>query len=96
MLHADLAAPPSLPGLAAAVGMGPHALLRAFRAAYGLPPHAYLIDVRVRRARALLDHGMRPAAVAAEVGFTDQAHLTRHFKRAIGVPPGAYLLGRTA
>lgn len=96
ILHAGLAAPPSLPRLAAAVGMGPYALLRAFRATYGLPPHAYLIDLRVRRARTLLDHGMRPAEVAAAVGFADQSHLTRHFKRAVGVPPGAYLLGRTA
>jgi transcriptional regulator GlxA family with amidase domain len=31
-----------------------------------------------------------PALVAAEAGFADQAHLTRHFKRVVGVPPGAY------
>ena len=69
---------------------------RAFRAAYGLPPHAYLTNLRVQRARELLDAGLRPAEVAAHVGFTDQAHLTRHFKRVVGVPPGAYALGRTA
>ncbi|MFD0477746.1 helix-turn-helix domain-containing protein [Nonomuraea thailandensis] len=28
--------------------------------------------------------------MAAEVGFTDQAHLNRHFKRVVGVPPAAY------
>jgi AraC-like DNA-binding protein len=32
--------------------------------------------------------------VAVEVGFADQAHLTRHFKRIVGVPPGAYQRGR--
>jgi AraC-like DNA-binding protein len=96
LLHARLATPPSLEELAAAVGCGPFALLRAFRAAYGLPPHAYLNNLRVQRARALLDGGLRPADVAAEVGFADQAHLTRHFKRVVGVPPGAYALGRTA
>ena len=96
LLHARLSAPPSLEELAAAVGTGPFALLRAFRAAYGLPPHAYLTNLRVQRARALLDQGGRPAEVAARVGFSDQAHLTRHFKRVVGVPPGAYVLGRTA
>jgi AraC-like DNA-binding protein len=25
-----------------------------------------------------------------QVGFADQAHLTRHFKRVVGVPPAAY------
>ncbi|MDN3350997.1 AraC family transcriptional regulator [Actinomadura sp. DC4] len=96
LLHERLTAPPSLEELAEAVGAGPFALLRAFRAAYGLPPHAYLTNLRVQRARELLDAGLRPAEVAARTGFTDQPHLTRHFKRVVGVPPGAYLLGRTA
>jgi AraC-like DNA-binding protein len=38
----------------------------------------------------LLDGGLAPALVAAEAGFADQAHLTRHFKRVVGVPAGAY------
>ena len=96
LLHARLADPPSLEELARAVGSGTFALLRAFRAAYGLPPHAYLTNLRVQRAREMLDSGLRPAEVAARAGFTDQAHLNRHFKRIVGVPPGAYLLGRTA
>lgn len=96
LLHARLVDPPTLEELAAAVGSTPFALLRAFRAAYGLPPHAYLTNLRVRRAREMLDAGGRPADVAARTGFTDQAHLTRHFKRVVGVPPGAYLLGRSA
>jgi AraC-like DNA-binding protein len=90
LLAARLADPPSLDELAAAAGMGPFALLRAFRAETGLPPHAYLNQLRVRRARGLLDGGLAPAEVAARTGFADQAHLTRHFKRVVGVPPGAY------
>jgi AraC-like DNA-binding protein len=96
ILHERPADAPSLGELAAAVGIGPFALLRTFRAAYGLPPHAYLTNLRVQRAREMLDSGLRPAEVAVRVGFTDQAHLTRHFKRIVGVPPGAYLLGRAA
>lgn len=96
LLHARLTSPPSLEELASAVGTGPFALLRAFRAAYGLPPHAYVTNLRVQRAREMLDAGLRPAEVAARAGFTDQSHLTRHFKRIVGVPPGAYALGRTA
>jgi AraC-like DNA-binding protein len=85
-----LADPPSLDDLALVTGMSPFTLLRAFRGETGLPPHAYLNQVRVRLARRLLDGGMAPAEVAAEVGFADQAHLTRHFKRVMGVPPGSY------
>ncbi len=96
ILHDHLTVPPTLEQLAAAVGVGPFALLRAFRAAYGMPPHAYLTNLRVQRAREMLDAGLRPAEVAANAGFSDQAHLTRHFKRIVGVPPGAYLLGRAS
>ncbi|HKB29229.1 MAG TPA: AraC family transcriptional regulator, partial [Streptosporangiaceae bacterium] len=94
ILDERLTDPPRLAVLAAAVGASPFSLLRAFRAATGLPPHAYLNQRRVRLARDLLGRGVRPAEVAARVGFADQAHLTRHFKRIVGVPPGAYQRGR--
>ncbi|WP_327085816.1 AraC family transcriptional regulator [Nonomuraea sp. NBC_01738] len=90
LLRERLADPPSLEELALAVRARPFPLLRAFKAETGLPPHAYLTSQRVRQARELLDLGRPAAQVAAEVGFTDQAHLTRHFKRIVGVPPAAY------
>ena len=90
LLHERLIDPPSLAELAAMTGLSQFALLRAFRAQTGLPPHAYLNQLRVRRARLLLDDGRPPAEVAAQIGFADQAHLTRHFKRVVGVPPAAY------
>ncbi|MGN9839435.1 AraC family ligand binding domain-containing protein [Nonomuraea sp. H19] len=90
VLHGSLVDPPTLDDLAGAVGARPFALLRAFKRATGLPPHAYLTSLRVRQARRLLQSGVCPAQVAAEVGFTDQAHLTRHFRRIVGVPPAAY------
>jgi len=94
LLQERLTDPPSLAELAALTGLGTYALLRAFRAETGLPPHAYLNQARVREARRLLDRGVPPASAAAEAGFADQAHLTRHFKRIVGVPPGAYQRAR--
>jgi AraC-like DNA-binding protein len=69
-------------------------LIRAFRREVGLTPHAYVVDVRVRRARDLLRAGVAPVEVALRVGFADQAHLTRVFKARIGVAPGAYQRAR--
>lgn len=94
LLRSDLAAPPTLDALAAAVGARPFPLLRSFRALYGLPPHAWLTQQRVNTARRLLDAGAAPADVAVRVGFVDQAHLGRHFRRIVGVPPGAYQRAR--
>jgi AraC-like DNA-binding protein len=90
LLADRLVDPPTLAELATLTGLSQFALLRAFRTATGLPPHAYLNQLRVRRARRLLDDGLPAAEVAAEIGFADQAHLTRHFKRVVGVPPAAY------
>ena len=90
LLEDRLLDPPPLAELAQLTGLNQFALLRAFRADTGLPPHAYLNQLRVRRARIMLDQGVTPADVAFATGFADQAHLTRHFKRVVGVPPGAY------
>jgi AraC-like DNA-binding protein len=56
-----------------------------------MTPHAYQTKIRIRRAKSLLHAGLPITAVAAEAGFYDQAHLTRHFKRIVGLTPGRYL-----
>jgi AraC-like DNA-binding protein len=63
-------------------------LIRAFRSAVGMPPHRYLIQIRVREAKRLIRKGRPLAEVAAETGFADQSHLTRHFKSLTGMTPG--------
>jgi AraC-like DNA-binding protein len=69
----------------------PTHLVRAFTHAYGLPPHRYLTGRRIDQARRLLLAGRRPVEVAAEVGFHDQAHLTRHFVRHVGTSPARFV-----
>ncbi|MER6343796.1 AraC family transcriptional regulator [Streptomyces sp. NPDC001595] len=86
----ELTEPPSLAALAADLGLSRYQLLRAFRTEMGVPPYAWLAQYRVHRARRLLECGLRPAEVAALVGFADQAHLTRWFRRVLGVTPAAY------
>jgi len=75
---------------AGALGRSKAHLIRSFTAAYGIAPHAYLNGRRVEAARKLLLQGVRPAEVAAAVGFYDQSHLTRHFKRHTSVPPATF------
>lgn len=67
----------------------PLLLLRSFKRAIGMTPHEYQLQARVRRAYALVRRSEgRLADIAANVGFADQAHLTRHFKNIMGATPG--------
>jgi AraC-like DNA-binding protein len=80
--------PLTLAELSEAAGLSRFHALRQFRARFGLPPHAYLQQLRVRRARALVLAGGALADVAFAVGFADQAHMTRAFRRIVGYTPG--------
>jgi AraC-like DNA-binding protein len=80
----------SLDELTRLVGIGPYALIRAFRAEVGLPPHAFLNQIRIDRARHLLRRGDSLADAAFSTGFVDQSHFTKHFKKLVGVTPGNY------
>ena len=76
--------------MAAHAGLSPFHFIRVFKRHIGLSPHTYLIQVRVRRARQMLNRGSSIAQCALEAGFADQSHLTRHFKRVLGITPGQY------
>ena len=79
-----------LASLADECGVSAFQLIRIFRRVVGITPHAYLMQLRVNRAQALLTAGSRLSDVAYDCGFSDQSHLTRAFKSAVGVPPGQY------
>jgi AraC-like DNA-binding protein len=90
LIESRVAEPVRLAELAAACEETPLGVLRAFRAAYGLPPHRYQLQRRVQLAQGRLRAGAELAAMAAELGFADQSHLTWVFKSVVGVTPGAY------
>lgn len=92
-LEAAFPNPVQLDDLAAAAGVAPLYLIRAFRQATGLPPHAWQGQRRLRHAQGLLRQGLPIADVAIDCGFADQSHFTRAFKRLTGVTPGRYRSG---
>jgi len=76
--------------IAAAAGLPPFRLFRAFERATGMSPHTYQRQARIRLATSLLRRGCSLCDVAATAGFADQAHFTRSFRRSLGITPGAY------
>ena len=63
-------------------------LTRLFRADTATTPAAYLRDLRMQRARALVERtSLSVAAVMAAVGISDRSHFARDFRRAHGLSP---------
>ncbi|WP_375056571.1 AraC family transcriptional regulator [Zobellella sp. DQSA1] len=83
----------SLMELAETAGLSPWHFLRQFKSVVGIPPHAYLVQARLRKAKALLLKGQSVITVSALCGFTDQSHLHRHFKSSFGITPGEFIRG---
>lgn len=76
--------------LCRAAGLSKSALLRAFAREKGVTPYRYLENIRIGRAKRLLEQGHSPAQAAVSAGFFDQSHFTNYFSRFIGMPPGMY------
>ncbi len=89
-LHAHVYEDIGLDDLAQACGVDRFRLTRAFKAAFGLAPHAYLIQLRLAKARQLLARGESPAQVASTLRFSDQSHMGRWFRRAYQLTPADY------
>ena len=89
-LDAHLFEPITLAVAAERIGSGTTLVARAFTDAFGIPPHRYLIGRRLDAARDRILRGQPLADVAAEVGFVDQAHLTRRFRQFLGTTPGQF------
>ena len=89
-LRAHLAQRVTLDELAAIAGLSPFHFLRQFKRAHHATPQQMLMALRLFEAKRLLAAAEAPAQVAAAVGLTDQAHLTRAFANRYGVTPARY------
>ena len=82
-------------GLASFVGGSVRTLHRRMRTSTGFPPKRFLAMQRFRRSVyeiATRDTGL--SLIASDLGFSDQAHLTREFQRHAGISPGTFKIWR--
>lgn len=90
MIHDRWHEPVRLAEMADAAGASRFSTIRSVSRTIGLTPHAYLLQLRVHKAKALMRSGVSIAGAAADAGFVDQAHLSRVLNRRWGVTPGAF------
>lgn len=78
--------------LARAEGLSVRSLQRLFAAYVGVGPKWVILRYRIHEALERAESGPETdwAALAAELGYSDQAHLVRDFTATVGVPPTAF------
>jgi len=90
-IHAQLDQKISLTDLAACLHLSVPHFERMFRATTHVPPYRYLLEVRLERAKTLLEKTQLPIAeIARQCGFSSQSHFTAHFTRHVGVSPARF------
>jgi AraC-like DNA-binding protein len=74
--------------------ISPRTLQRLFAEYVGVSPKWVLRRARLQEAAQRADNGTADwAALAADLGYADQSHLTRDFTAVVGVPPAQYRRG---
>nr|WP_250157399.1 AraC family transcriptional regulator [Tianweitania aestuarii] len=81
----------SVAEMAAAVGLSESWFASVFKHTTGKTPLQWQLARRVERAQTLLMQGdLTLAGIAAQLGFCDQAHLTKAFRQVAGETPAAW------
>ena len=81
----------SIQTLAENVGLGTHQFTTQFRKATGSTPYQFITELRVARARDLLQKTTLPLAeIAFQLGSSSQSHFTSVFRERLRTTPASY------
>ncbi|HIP13333.1 MAG TPA: AraC family transcriptional regulator [Arcobacter sp.] len=67
-------------------------IIRVFKKEFGLSPHAFIVNVKVNKARNKLNNtdNSNLTDIAYDTGFYDQSHFNKNFKKVYAVSPRTY------
>jgi AraC-like DNA-binding protein len=81
--------------LASLSGLSQSHFSHAFKASTGMAPHQWQTNARIEKSKMLLmKNEASLTAIAAESGFSDQAHFTRVFRKVVGTTPALWKRSR--
>ena len=81
---------PSLEELSEKFKINKYQIIRTFNKEYGLSAHAYFLNLKINKAKELLNQGHSIVNTALELGFTDQSHFHRNFVSIVAATPRQY------
>ncbi|WP_274363560.1 AraC family transcriptional regulator [Paenibacillus thermotolerans] len=78
--------------LASVMQLSPRRVNAIFQETFGLSPYAYLIHLRIRKAKEMLvgSSEFTVKEIAAKAGFRDQSHFVATFRKHVGIPPDRF------
>ena len=92
-MQQNLAEPVSPKLVAEEVGISTRQLERLFKRYFNITPHAYMMTLRLERARCLLQQTqMSVTSVAIACGFSGQSAFSKRYKRHFGIFPTAEMI----
>lgn len=81
----------TLEDIAAVASMNSQHFLRMFKQVYSITPHQYLIDLKLKKARQLLeDNDLTISDICQAIGFESAFSFSILFKKRFGLPPSGF------
>jgi len=80
----------SLEELSQTFSLNPFYIIRLFKSNINMTPHAYLLNIKINRAKEILKKGISIVDTALECGFSDQSHFHRNFLKIVATTPKSY------
>jgi transcriptional regulator GlxA family with amidase domain len=91
MLEANMRRQVAIEELATAVNLSSGRLAHLFKSEFGVSPHRYLNNLRLEKARGLLESAaLNGKEIAAAVGIPNASRFCRSFKERYGITPKEY------
>lgn len=87
-IEENLAQPLTLAELAGRAALSEYHFARMFRQSMGLAPHQYVMQRRMEKAKALVQHTTTPLTdIALACGFNSASHFSNRFRSMTGITP---------
>lgn len=90
-MHSYLSANIKIDDICRDINLSQYHFIRLFKDQTGKTPHEYLMDIRLKRAEAMLKSGINSVEeVAYLCGFVNFSHFSSFFRRSVGITPSEY------